>query len=152
MPAHKIDIRSRIEAKTVLVESGCHEWTGCRDKNGYGGIQHLGEKRRVHRVVWELSRGSIPAGMVVCHRCDNPACLNLDHLFLGSVADNNADKFRKGRHSHGSSHGMAKLSASDVEAIRAKAGQTNKQIAAEFAVSASLVGQIRQGLIWRSAA
>ena len=83
---------------------GCWEWMGHLDTHGYGQIRtgHT-TQRSVHRVAWELVNGPIPAGMVVCHRCDNPRCIRAEaggagHLFLGTQADNVRDAMAKGRH------------------------------------------------------
>jgi len=78
----------------VGVDTPCDEWDGPRDRDGYG---RLSRGRRAHRVAWEEANGPIPDGMCVLHRCDNPPCRRLDHLFLGTVADNNRDKALKGR-------------------------------------------------------
>lgn len=75
----------------------CHEWMGHRHRKGHGMRYHDGKMRYAHRVAWELAHGPIPPGMCVCHRCDNPRCVRVEHLFLGTVADNNRDMFSKGR-------------------------------------------------------
>lgn len=128
---------------------GCRIWTAAKDRDGYGFIQQDGEKRRAHRVAWELENGSIPDGIHVLHKCDTPSCVNPGHLFLGTIADNNRDKFEKRRQSAGERHGRAKLSLDQVAEIRAIRGERQKDIAATFGVSRSLVGMIQQGLIWR---
>lgn len=83
----------KIDAKT-----GCHLWTGHRDLFGYGALM-INRSKRVpaHRAAWEATHGPIPEGMVVMHTCDNPPCCNPEHLKLGTRAENNRDRFKKGR-------------------------------------------------------
>lgn len=81
--------------------TGCLLWMGARNAKGYGTINVGGRPRFVHRVAWEISKGSIPNGLCVLHRCDTPACCNTEHHFLGSKADNNADMRAKGRARNG---------------------------------------------------
>lgn len=78
------------------VESGCIEWQGNRDADGYGRLETFGEVL-AHRIAYMMQNGSIPEGMVICHRCDNPPCVNPAHLFLGSHQDNADDCVSKGR-------------------------------------------------------
>ena len=77
-----------------------------------------GRQVRVHRFVWELANGPVPARLVVCHACDRRSCVALEHLFLGAPAANNADMVAKGRHTRGDHHARAKLTEDDVRAIR----------------------------------
>lgn len=87
----------------------CWIWTGLTDNDGYGlvwGGPSVGQSLRAHRVAYEMTYGPIPQGMVVCHRCDNPPCIRPDHLFLGTVADNNADAQSKGRLATGERSGL----------------------------------------------
>jgi hypothetical protein len=77
----------------------CWEWTGVRNPQGYG-VMRVGESNmQAHRVAWEVANGPIPVGLNALHRCDNPGCVRPDHLWLGTLADNNADMRAKGRHS-----------------------------------------------------
>ena len=76
----------------------CLDWTASCNPDGYGRFRLDGETWRSHRVAWELENGSIPDGMHVLHHCDNPACVRVDHLFLGTNDDNVKDKMAKGRY------------------------------------------------------
>lgn len=77
---------------------GCWLWAGSKYRSGYGAFWMRGKNYRAHRAAWTLLRGQIPDGMLICHRCDTPQCVNPDHLFLGTSADNNFDRDSKGRH------------------------------------------------------
>ncbi len=89
------------------VSSGCIEWTGSRRGSCpsamYGRINIGGKFYSTHRLAWYMANGDIPAGMCVLHHCDNPRCVNVGHLFIGTVRDNNADRTAKGRSRNGMS-------------------------------------------------
>lgn len=116
----------------------CLVWTGACNESGYGVRKLNGKVGRVHRQTWEASNGPIPAGLFVCHSCDNPPCYNLAHLFLGTNSDNVADAVRKGRMAKGSSNASAKLTEEAVVLIRQRykaGGIRQRDLAAEYGVT-----------------
>jgi hypothetical protein len=84
----------------VDAKTGCWMWIGGVESHGYGRMSFNGKRYKAHQLSWILNRGEIPKGMCVCHHCDTPGCVNPDHLFLGTMADNMRDKVAKGRQSH----------------------------------------------------
>jgi hypothetical protein len=145
-------------------DNECWTWTGAKsgrpDSRGrsYSQISSGGDKPRlllVHRVAWELAHGAIPEGMHVCHKCDNPSCVNARHLFLGTQRDNIIDAARKGHmrgpRLRGERVNTAKLTRADVRVIRAEAarGVFQTTLAKRFGVSSHNVSIIVRGLTWR---
>lgn len=142
-------VADRIRKNTeVNQKTGCWEWTASKTSSGYGKIFVVGRLRAAHRVSYELRHGPIQDGMHVLHRCDNPSCINPDHLFLGTDADNAADKVAKGRQPRGSWHYKAKISEDDVLAILSAKNEAPKNLAMQFGVSPSTISLIRSGKIW----
>jgi hypothetical protein len=114
------------------------------DGDGYGMLKIARREEKAHRAAWVEANGPIPSDKFVCHRCDNRACINPDHLFLGSTSDNARDMASKNR------HGRPKLTVEQARAIRADV-RPQKEIAAEYGVSQSLISRIRSGETWVSA-
>lgn len=135
----------------VAIGKGCWLWQGPRDANGYGRWRS-GGFYLAHRYAYYLTHGSIPNGLHVCHRCDNPPCVNPAHLFAGTDADNQADKVAKGRHLRGEDNGPAKLTWEQVNTIRATWDGTpngRRALAVQYNVSHSTVEKILSGHTWR---
>lgn len=133
----------------------CWLWTGLLNNRGYGDLMNRHKHYYAHRLSYEIAFGPIPDDMCVCHRCDNPRCVNPAHLFLGSNSANIADKVakRRQRGPHlGEQHHNAKLTVPQVMAIRdrrATTGDTYAAIAADYGVSEATVIYIVQGKRWR---
>ncbi|MCH1599077.1 MAG: hypothetical protein L7S70_01665 [Pseudomonadales bacterium] len=138
------------------MDSPCWEWTRAKDGNGYGGFWFDGRMRKAHRVsaLWAGIISDISDGDCVLHECDNPACVNPDHLWRGSQADNMEDMKRKGRGSNrdskGSANNRSKLTEDDVRCIKnlLLAGARQNLIAKQFGVSATQITNIKLGKRW----
>jgi hypothetical protein len=139
-----------LEHYTVNSPSGCWEWTKARSGAGYGQLWDGERVVYVHRLVYEQACGPIPEGMEVCHRCDNPPCRRLDHLFLGTHKQNFEDAAAKGRVGGppGERCGAAKLTDAQVRAIRADP-RTNRVVCVDYGISSRNVSSIRLRQTWR---
>lgn len=151
----KFTIRERFNHKWAEEkDSGCHIWSACtRSPEGYGafGIERGGKMINVnaHRLSWELNRGPIPPGLCVLHKCDRKRCVNPEHLWLGTLGDNNRDRALKGRSNPplGEKCGKAKLTRGAVLSIRVSTG-SNRKCAKAFGVSHSAIQSVRSGRTW----
>ena len=133
----------------------CWGWKAGVDHHGYGQFSIDGHKNGSHRIAWQIINGDIPDGMYICHHCDNPACTNPAHLFLGTAKDNASDRDQKGRGSGGWSlkggHVSAKLSDDEVVCILQMFddGVNRDEIADEFSTSRRNVDLIGARRTWR---
>ena len=133
-------------------ENGCHICVShALDKDGYPRVHRFGKDRRMSRYVWQITNGcEIPKGMLIMHTCDNPNCVNPDHLKLGTHKDNMADRSMKGRTSKGSKHPNAKLTENDVYFIKFESNDITPKILSEmFGVTKDTICEIRRGKSWK---
>lgn len=132
----------------------CWEWLSAFSSRGYGVFWKGREERSVfaHRYSYELAKGPIPEGMVIMHSCDNPRCVNPDHLSYGSIRDNALDAMHKGRLAEGVRNGGGrKLTEDQVREIwNTRKSIGCKRAATVFGVSSQTIKSIRNGRIWRS--
>jgi hypothetical protein len=147
------DLRTRLESKIARHISGCWLWTGAKsgrnDKYKHGTIGVASRKSQLaHRVAWQLYRGEIPPGMQVLHRCDNPLCVNPDHLFLGTHADNMADMKAKRRSTFGERSAKTKFTEDMVRYIL-NSTEPNTVLAIRFSVNQASISNIRHRKHWR---
>lgn len=144
-------LADRFHAKVgPKLPNGCMEWQAHRLPNGYGMIRRgslKAGKVLAHRLAYELVHGAIPQGMIVMHTCDNPSCVNHEHLRLGFHKDNTADMVAKGRHGWRDGMPWQKLSVADIDAIRRlrAEGRTQQAIADHFGVSRPLISMHLNG-------
>lgn len=166
LPQHGVAIERRFWAKVEDDPgSGCWIWTGAQNnRQGYGAVRIGKQRYLAHRAAFTIAFGSPGPDDLVLHRCDNPRCVNPDHLFVGTQADNVHDMIVKGRHCHGDAwrarnlehlprgedHPNSKLTWADVALIRdamARGGSVNG-LARRFGVSARTISNVRDRKAW----
>ena len=153
--------RLAFSKKQILRPSGCIEWVGSKNSDGYGRFWASGKVRGAHRVAYAVAFGRFPDGQHVLHRCDNPSCVNPSHIFTGSHSDNMRDMYSKGRKPTpfefiwaakrtkcGDKNPHAALSWSDVRQIR-ESSATNNQLAERFGVTSTNIRLIRANKTWK---
>lgn len=144
--------RDKLRASSIVNSNGCWVWQKAKIRTGYGRISVNRKLVYTHILSHRLFKADVPAGMCVLHTCDNPSCVNPEHLFLGTQQDNIKDKMAKGRQAFGEHGGSAKLSASQVLQIRemyTTGLMTKSAIAREMNVANSTVRSIIDGLTWK---
>jgi hypothetical protein len=135
----------------VKIIKNCWEWTGSRHRQGYGRVGYLGNRAAyTHRVSYQLVNGKIKKGLNVLHRCDNPPCVNPDHLFLGTQSDNAYDMFSKNRGNRARGEKNSKARLIDSQVRRVKYGsEPLASLAREFSVTYQTLHYIRGGKTWK---
>jgi hypothetical protein len=136
-----------------VYEKGCFIITShFLDKDGYGKFNQYGKKHFIHKYIYEECFGEVPEGMVVRHKCDNPSCINPEHLELGTQADNVADMFSRNRNPNRSNenNGRTLLTKEEVIEIRQDVKSTHVTLSKKYNVSVSCIRGIRSGRTWRN--
>ena len=147
--------------------SGCREWLAFKGRKGYGSFRVGKKGTKAHRFMWELTNGSIPRGMLICHKCDNTSCVEISHLFLGTNKDNMRDMRLKGRSAKGDKNGRrtkpesivrgerngrAKLTETEVLQLRGmyKTGKySQEQLGKQFNIGERSISDIVRYVVWK---
>lgn len=151
----KVDKNGKISREGM---SNCWEWTASKSRDGYGSIGYKNKHLKAHRVSFEIFNQKIPEGMQVLHVCDNPSCVNPDHLFLGTQQDNIKDMYNKNREARlkGSKNGRSVLTESQVLEIRYEYNKNKSfveglqyQLAEKYGVTKSVILKVISGKSWK---
>lgn len=157
MSRKAMDEKERFLSKIIVQENGCWDWRGCLDKDGYGQfyLKRNGKEMsiRPHRYSWIINNGSLSIGLVVCHSCDNPKCVNPKHLFSGTQKENIRDALIKGRMlgPRGSKQHCSILKEENIPEIRrlSRKGISGNQIAKKFKVQRNVIYDILNKVTWK---
>ncbi len=136
-----------------MLTTGCWNWIGTTFKgSGYGRLPKSlvpGDKGRAHRLSYIVYKGQFPINNVICHTCDNPRCVNPNHLFSGTNQENLTDMVNKGRSYRGEKHYKTKLHISDVHNIRSRIGESPTKLGKEFGISDCSIRDIQKRRSWK---
>ena len=132
----------------VVTKNGCWEWAGGRTPKGYGTLSNAGKTLRAHRVSYEYFLGPLRHELVVRHRCDNPPCVNPEHLEAGTIKDNVGDRVSRGRSVASENSPHAKLNWDAVKEIRTSSKSLSK-LATHYDVSTQAIWLVKQGRTWK---
>lgn len=142
----------RFWSKAVIAPNGCWMWIAGANGRGYGSFTLKDRQVPAHRLAWMYLNGPMPKGMYACHRCDTPPCVNPDHLFAGTHADNMMDMRMKGRAASGATvgAGRTKLVPDQVREIRLRLGRGDQPVAVarDFGVTRQCIYVIAKGITW----
>lgn len=132
--------------------TGCRNWLGQTSNKGYGQFWFKRKVFLAHRIAWTLANGAIPDRLLVLHKCDNPLCCNVDHLFLGTHRDNTSDMIAKGRIARGANKNETILTDETVKQIKrllTDENLTQDVIAKMFGVTRSTISLIKRNRTWK---
>lgn len=142
----------RFMAKVSKDACGCWIWTGSKVKSGYGKVKVNQKMFLAHRLSYMAHKGDIKSGLFICHSCDNPLCVNPDHLWAGSQIENVRDAKKKGRANYsgviGENNSKAKLTENDIFEIR-NSNLTNTELSKKFNVTQPTISNIRSKKTWK---
>ena len=149
MNIRPVDLRTAFERKVVRTER-CWSWNGFKNNRGGYGVIHYSHSQKMlaHRAAYVLFKGPIPIGKLVCHSCDNPSCVNPDHLWIGTDRDNTLDAFAKGRRVGYCRKKLRRETAATIRE-RLESGEKPLALAAEYGVHNSTIYNIRNGKMWK---
>ncbi len=133
------------------ISEGCWKWTGSKLKSGYGIISFGGKPISAHRLSWKLHKGVIEEGKVIRHLCNNPICVNPDHLAIGTIQDNADDRVRSGNQPKGGRNNHAKLDDEKIKEIRMllELSISGAEIGRQYGVSRTVICSIKNGRTWK---
>ena len=145
-----VDAIQRLHTKSEPdLNTGCLLWAGSVNHSGYGLISVAGKLRLAHRFAYEVASGSIPAGLMVCHKCDTPGCINPEHMFLGTARDNNRDRDAKGRSRAPMGERSATAVLTEQQVTEARLARlTPNEVAKRFDICQSGATQALRGSTW----
>lgn len=147
----KISLDKRLKTYVLDIETGCHIWTKQVTDRGYPLIWFNNKMRRAHKIAYEFYKEPISGDLVIRHQCHNRRCINVEHMILGTQADNIADAVKAGRNAKGSKNGHTHLTEADVIKIREliATGLASKTVAKMFNLSWSATSHIKHRKTWR---